>query len=432
MHGGLAGHWLAENLAAGFIQPSPMSRPSMVKSLRHDLHRAFAEFRAHRSTESLVASRLFQRLKHEVDAVLESVVRADLPSAAPPREDSRAIRVTAWNLEWGAKLDGILEVLRSHPVISKSDIFLLTEVDYGMARSGNRLVAEEIARALSLAYVFAPSYLFLGGGGDLPRSSEPPHTRLRQAADTTNLHAICGNAILSRHAIREAQSFPLPSFRDKMASSKQRLGTQRSLTAVIDHPMGPLRVAGVHLNAFSSQEQRRRQMLSLLADLETLSPAYPTLIGGDWNTSTYNSDRALSLAAAFLKRAVIGLGEARKHQCYPDRELERSLFGLLESSGYDYRDLNALGICTAHYDLHYFAGKSRALGWLPARFNRWLERRVSQREGLLDFKLDWFAGRSVRPSGDAGPRVIGDLSDETGALSDHDAIVVDLLLAAGR
>ena len=113
------------------------------------------------------ASELYARIKAEVESVLNAVVVEALseppvvsggPLENPPvtTDGSDSVRASAWNLERGIRFDGILDALKRHEQIKDKDILLLTELDYGMARSGNRFVAQELARELKLNYAFAP------------------------------------------------------------------------------------------------------------------------------------------------------------------------------------------------------------------------------------------------------------------------------------
>ncbi|MFN2481911.1 MAG: hypothetical protein ABR554_10635, partial [Pyrinomonadaceae bacterium] len=130
--------------------------------LEHQLGSHFQELAQFNSTEALEASALHARLCDEIESVLNGVVveefapRHSEPDAA---QGSDAVRVAAWNIERGLRLDEIIGTLGSHPRLSRSDVLLLTELDYGMARSGNRFVAREIAEALGMSYAFAPSYI---------------------------------------------------------------------------------------------------------------------------------------------------------------------------------------------------------------------------------------------------------------------------------
>ena len=117
-------------------------------ALDHSLRPHFPELEKFNSTRELEASPLYARLRPEIERVLESVVHEDFAPAAPPAR-APAVRATAWNIERGMRLDSIISVLRDHPEMGQSDLLLLTELDYGMARSGNRFVAREIAEGFS-------------------------------------------------------------------------------------------------------------------------------------------------------------------------------------------------------------------------------------------------------------------------------------------
>ncbi|GAC1446427.1 MAG: hypothetical protein NVSMB56_04990 [Pyrinomonadaceae bacterium] len=102
-----------------------------------------------------------------------------------------------------------------------------------------------------------------------------------------------GNALFSRHKIMHAHSLALPNGKDKMHGKEKRLGCQRAVIADIEHPHGTFRAVSLHLDAHSTQAHRGRQMRIVLDHLDTLQPKIPTLIGGDWNTTTYSASPAL-------------------------------------------------------------------------------------------------------------------------------------------
>jgi endonuclease/exonuclease/phosphatase family metal-dependent hydrolase len=264
-------------------------------ALDHQLGPYFEALSGFSSTAALWASPLYARLRPEIDRVLGGVAQeAPARDAFPARP---SIRATAWNIERGRRVDNVIRALREHPLIRESDVLLLTELDYGMARSGNRNVPREIARALGLHYAFAPCYVNLSKGSGLED---------RAASD--NAQALHGNAVFSRHPLRDAHAIPLPNGKDKMRGKEKRLGSQRAVVATVDHPLGAVRVVSVHLDAHSTQRHRRRQMEKVLDHLDGLRPALPALIGGDWNTSTYTSRRALYAIVGFWRRVFMGVG----------------------------------------------------------------------------------------------------------------------------
>ena len=381
--------------------------------LDHQLGPFFSGLSRFNSTAALQASDLYARLEPEITRVLKTVVQEDF---APDLSTSRtSIRAAAWNIERGTHLEGVIRVLKEHPLLQDSDILLLTELDLGMARSHNRLVAQEIAQALKLNYAFAPCYIALNKGSGL--ESEVPGE---------NTQAIHGNALFSRYPLREAHSIAMPNGKDLMWGKEKRLGYQQAVVATIDHPSGAVRVVSLHLDAHSTQKHRCRQMKIVLDHLATLDPSLPVLIGGDWNTSTYNSSRALYSILGYCRRVLMGVRHVvENHNPYPDRWFERHLFRELERQGYRYQDFNELGVCTLHYDVQDLAANKRMGDWIPNWCFWFINWALQRHEGCCSIKLDWFAGKGVSPSPNSPPRVVGDVHGEEAVLSDHDPIVLD-------
>ena len=389
--------------------------------LSHDLAPHFPALARFDSTRELRASALYARLRPEIERVLNSTAAEDFADeAARPRavEPARAIRATAWNIERGKRLDGIVRALAAHADIGASDVLLLTELDYGMARTGNRFVARELARSLRLNYAFAPCYVALNKGSGFEARAEGENTL-----------ALHGNAVLSRWPLRNAHSLALPNGKDKMRGKEKRLGSQRAVVADVHHPSGAFRVVSVHLDAHSSQAHRRRQMALVLAHLSTLRPALPSIVGGDWNTTTYNASRAAYSIAGFFRRVVMGVRRVmRDHYPYPERWFERGLFREIERRGYNWRELNAPGAGTLHYRADDLAAHANLGEWVPQWCFWFINWALAKNEGRCSLKLDWFAGRGITATGDSPPRVVGNLRDDGGPLSDHDPIVLDFIL----
>ncbi|HEY0006760.1 MAG TPA: hypothetical protein VGB17_18400, partial [Pyrinomonadaceae bacterium] len=218
---------------------------SAASVLDHQLQPFFPALAEFDSTKALQASQLYADLRSEIERVLGNVAQenfSDHPSdqtldrtSGHVRQATGTIRATAWNIERGIRLSGIIQTLKEHPVIRESDLFLLTELDYGMARSGNRFVAREIAAALKLDYAFAPCYLALNKG-----SGREAHV---SGENTLALH---GNALFSRYPICRAHSLALPNGKDKMKGKEKRLGCQRAVIADIEHPAGLVRAVSLH------------------------------------------------------------------------------------------------------------------------------------------------------------------------------------------
>jgi endonuclease/exonuclease/phosphatase family metal-dependent hydrolase len=322
-------------------------------------------------------------------------------------------RFVAWNIERGTQFEAQLEAFRSHPYLKTADVLLLTEADAGMARSGNRMVAEELARELGMAQVFAPCYIALGKGSGVERQVE--------GDNTFGLH---GNALLSRYPIGDIRLIPLDNGVDKMAHREQRLGRQAAVAARIDLPNLPLYAVSVHLDAQSTQHHRREQMRAVL---DALPSDLPVILGGDWNTSTYDSSHAFRAILGFWLRVMMGVDHViRNHYLHPERWFERGLFQLLAGRGFEFDRSNCMGEHTVCYDVTDPRATGNLREWVPEwcfAFIRW---GLRNHQGRCPLKLDWFATRGPRVE---NPIVIHDLGEGRAApLSDHDAIGVDVVV----
>ncbi len=339
--------------------------------LDHDLNRHFPELLKFESTPEMEASALYKEIRSEVESILNAVVCEDLSElgassppfkggvaaasadgvvtglltdgqkgpVAPPRLRNAAtppqtrmgartdkITALAWNIERGCIFDGIINALKNHEDLNHKDLLLLTELDYGMARSGNRFVAQEIAKKLKLNYAFAPVYIALQKGSGVESEMEGENTR-----------SIHGLAMFSRFPMKNAHAIPLPNGKDKMWGKEKRLGYLRALVADIEHHTGEFRAVTIHLDAHCSRAHRHRQMKIILDHLDTLPPL-PTILGGDWNTTTFNAQSARRAILGYWRRVMMGVKNVVKnHYPHPDSYFEKRLFNELESRGFEYK-----------------------------------------------------------------------------------------------
>ncbi|HSI89310.1 MAG TPA: hypothetical protein VK918_09655, partial [Pyrinomonadaceae bacterium] len=166
--------------------------------LEHGLSDYFPELLRFESIQDLEASPIHGEIHDEAERILNSVVYEDF--AQPGQADNDVIRAAAWNIERGTVFDGILAALREHPGLADRDIYHLTELDHGMARSGNRFVARELAESLGLNYAFAPVYIALQKGSGVEAEVE--------GENTLSLH---GLATLSKWPMANIHAVPLPN-----------------------------------------------------------------------------------------------------------------------------------------------------------------------------------------------------------------------------
>ncbi len=379
--------------------------------LEHQLERHFTDLLKFDSTKEMENSPIYKNVKTEVERILNAVVQENF--APKFFETTDTVRALAWNIERGNRFEGIVNALKNHENLGNKDLLLLTELDYGMARSANRFVAQDLAKELKLNYAFAPCYIALQKGSGIEIDVEGENTK--------SLH---GLAMFSKYPIKNAHAVPLPNGKDKMFGKEKRLGHLRALIADIEHAAGDFRAVTLHLDAHSSRRHRCLQMKIVLDHLETL-PNLPTVIGGDWNTTTYNAQTANHAIAGYFRRVLMGVKNVVvNHYPFPDRYFERELFQELEKRGFDYKNLNETGAGTLHYDVENAAYNTNLGDWVPQwcfPFIFWAARRVG---GRVSARLDWFAGRGIEAKGK--PQTVGNLVNADNLLlSDHDAICLD-------
>lgn len=369
---------------------------------------AFGELAAARSSRRLLRRGDARQLLEEIDAALSRVEH--VPAPGPPPGPAPFYRVAAWNVCRGMHYDGVLHHIRHDEVLSRADVLLLTELDKGMARSANRDVARELGRELGMNAAFIPCYLNLTKGNGAERSSA--------GSNALGLH---GNAILSRYPLAGLRVHSLANGRDKLSGPEKRIGRQRGLTAEVALPGLPLAVTCLHLDAHASRAHRRRQMQQVLA--ETADLGGPHLIGGDWNTTTFDCQSGKAAVADFASRLLQGLERSlRDDPLHPERRRERPLFEALRRSGFEWDSCNLAGAATWHFDLGDGDGALR--DWLPRWAPRVVEWALRRSRGRCAFKIDWLAARGLACS---APRVLAGLRHAGARVSDHDPIVVDLL-----
>ncbi|MEJ2083361.1 MAG: hypothetical protein P8Y94_14600 [Acidobacteriota bacterium] len=337
-----------------------------MNPLDHTLQTHLPNLCAVDSSAELQSLPLYRQLKPSIDGILGFVLTGEGASGRQPLLPH--LRATAWNIERGIELRGIIEAIRQHPTISVSDL----------------LLGQEYAQSQGVQVPFA---------------------------------------------IEGAHSIALPNGKDKMRGKEKRLGCQRAVIAIVEHPFGRFRAVSVHLDAHSTQKHRMRQMRLVLDDLDRFHPELPVLVGGDWNTSTYNSRTALFSILGYVRRVLMGVRHViRSHYPYPDRWFERHLFREIERRGYVYRELNEPGACTLHYDVADLAANGRMADWIPNWCFWFINWALAKNDGRCSFKLDWFAAKGIEPVAEYPPHVVTDVSAPDLLLSDHDPIVLDFRL----
>jgi endonuclease/exonuclease/phosphatase family metal-dependent hydrolase len=295
------------------------------------------------------------------DAGCFDVVEVGGPPTSPV---DRPLRVLAANLERGRELDAWVALFTD----AEADVILVSEADGGMARSGNRYVARELADRLGMQFAFAVEFLELGLGSPAEREALPP--------DAHNEFGVHGGAILSRVGLDRPAAVRLELDGDvwyHADSDEPRVGGRCAVVATV----GDLVVVAPHLESHRGPAQRGRQFADLLDVVEGYAEGRPVVVGGDLNTHT------LDLS-----------GEEDVGDDFPDERFARPfahepLFAEAAARGYEWEAANT------DEPTHHTVDRG---GPVRGRLN-----------------LDWFLTRGVRAS---DPEVI------PAPMSDHDVLAV--------
>lgn len=378
--------------------------------------RRFATFEEFRRSE-------FYR-EHEVELrrLLDEARVYEFPGARPRLRSF--LRVVEWNIERGARLEGVIDALSAHPVLRFADLLLLNELDDGMIRTGNLNIALELSRALQAHAVYGVEYLELTKGVG--------KETLLPGENTGALH---GNAILTRHSFSNPQIVRLPRCENNFVSTERRIGGRIGILLDLNIDDSSVVVGNTHLDVVNTPSCRGKQMRAMLqavaARLEGSSR--PAIVGGDLNTHTFARGtrfRAIKNTATILNTNHHDLSQRLSH---PEiREPAIREFGRFGYHTEDFNDRSA----TSRTIVSNLDDPTR----LPRPMKWWVNRRIPAEGLLLEFRLDWLAARGLRAlkAGEIvdGPTEAPSVNAQTftglthngSPLSDHDPIVFDVAL----
>lgn len=274
------------------------------------------------------------------------------PSSREPL--SFPFTVAAWNLERCL----FAPESAAHLAATAAPVVLLSEMDNGMARTGQRHPTAEVAAILQMQYAYGVEFIELGLGSD---------TELEFCSDDFNAKGFHGNALMAAVPLRRPCMLRLWGerlwFMD--GGDQPRVGERFAIGAVIETEAGPFVAVSTHLESATSAPYRERQVKELIDVLDEAFPGMPVLIGGDLNTGNHAGG---------------------------DFEAE-GLFAMSAARGF-----------TRH------GGPIELTTTRPSLITRWPERAM---------KLDWFLSRGLN-IGES--RVISSLDANGRPLSDHDLI----------
>lgn len=299
---------------------------------------------------------------------LHEIELAPVPAPLPAPAE---ITVAAWNIERCKCVEDSAALIRA----AGADVVLATEMDWGMARSGQRHATRDLAVALGMGYAFGVEFVELGTGDAYETSL---------FAGTPNAAGLHGNAILSRLPLRHVAVIPIAPEghwfgQSPKGDAQYRVGGRMAITAQIDLAGGPLALTAVHYESESDAAGRDAQTARMLAGLAAHHGDMPGVIGGDLNTADLGG----------MARAQV--------LCRPDAA--EPGFARLRAAGFDWTACNT------------GAPTTRAAPGRPVRYP--LRR------------LDWLFARGADTH---APAVLPALSETGDYLSDHEMIITKVHL----
>lgn len=266
------------------------------------------------------------------------------PAGARP---DASVRVATWNIERGLEFDAVraaltndqrffrrlpaaersskfnlAQILEQARELSRADVVVLNEVDWGLKRTNYRNVARDLAAAMRMNYAFAVEFvevdpLNLGIETLEGETSDSKQEMLRNlAVDKSRTLGLHGTAILSRFPLRNVRIVRFVNqghdwyadekngvsklekgkrkgaglvFGEKIVREVRRGGRMMLLADIADAsiPGGDLTVAATHLEAKAKPSERLKQLEEVLAQIQPID--HPVVLAGDMNTSGSDS-----------------------------------------------------------------------------------------------------------------------------------------------
>jgi endonuclease/exonuclease/phosphatase family metal-dependent hydrolase len=309
--------------------------------------------------------------------------RVEVAPPAAPQPCAGSARIAFWNAERGKYPDASAALLGR----LGAAVFLLCELDLGMARSEQAHTARALAGRLGTGYAFAVEFLELGLGD--AREQE-------WHADQVNQAGLHGAAILARCDLDRPAVIRLETDGDWFDGrhGERRVGGRIALAATVKLDRAPVTLVSVHFESHGDPAQRAAQTACLIEAIDAYAPGQPVLIGGDLNTSTISRDWARGTGV----KPVLPDGRVL------DPVPFEPLFEVAAGHGYDWRACNTLGVPTQ---------RTRADGTPAAPLG----------------KIDWFLCRDLAAS---AARTVPAVDRDGQAISDHEVLLVTIRPAPAR
>ena len=193
-----------------------------------------------------------------------------------------AFTVAAWNVERCLFPEDSAAHLAAHG----PQVVLLSEMDSGMARTGQRNTTADMARGLGMHYAYAVEFYEMDLGGPTERPF---------CVDDFNAAGWHGNGILSAVPFERVALIRLDDVGHWFATEaggagdpqQPRVGGRMAVAAELATEAGPICVVSTHLESNADAAYRHGQFETLIAGIDAFAPDMPVLIGGDLNTGNH-------------------------------------------------------------------------------------------------------------------------------------------------
>jgi endonuclease/exonuclease/phosphatase family metal-dependent hydrolase len=315
-------------------------------------------------------------------AATPALCQVEIGGKASRESAGETLTVVAWNVERLRHGDAIAATLAGQA----PDVVLLSEVDEGMARSGNGHPLRVLADRLGHAFAYGVEFVELGGGNEAEQAA---------TGSVQNTEGFHGNAVTSAIPLLRPFLVRLDAaggwFRPERG--QPRIGGRMAIGGQVRIGDRRVTVVSVHLENRTDPAGRASQTRHLLDAIDKYDPQAPVLLGGDFNTLTSSHEDRHDDPEAWAARIA----------AEPDRlidvERHEPLFAVLAGRGYDWKAANKLDLPTQRRG----AGDPAPLG-----------------------HIDWFFTRGLIATAPAVlPAVLADGSPS----SDHEALVVTVRIA---
>ena len=256
---------------------------------------------------------------HDEIAALRLIEVATPPA---PVEIGDTARIVFWNAERGRHPDQAAALLAAQGAA----VILLCELDQGMARTGQRHTARDLADRLGQGYAYAVEFLELGLGD---------HRERQLHAGEHNAVGFHGGAILSACPVSRPALIRLEREGRWFGGNRgeRRVGGRIAQAATVSLAGTEVVVAAVHFESHSDPDHRAGQMRDLLDAIERYAPGAPAILGGDFNTASASREalHAPGGMEALLAEDPDRLMQPMRHE---------PMFEVARAGGYDWERCN--------------------------------------------------------------------------------------------